>query len=128
VAASTLKEVGIKTNQLDGHLFAAVDYFIQVRTDFAAQDEVSNNATQAKGLEFETRYVVNPEVTITGAFTSMSVYNLSAAASAGERRIAFRTRKVGGQCPGQEPYRCALLPFELSRPVRQFGGAAGTAA
>jgi iron complex outermembrane receptor protein len=81
VAASTLKEVGIKTNQLDGHLFAAVDYFIQVRTDFAAQDEVSNNATQAKGLEFETRYVVNPEVTITGAFTSMSVYNLSAAAS-----------------------------------------------
>jgi iron complex outermembrane receptor protein len=81
VAASTLKEVGIKTNQLDGHLFAAVDYFIQQRTDFAAQDLVSNNTTQAKGLEFETRYVVNPEVTVTGAFTSMAVYNLSAAAS-----------------------------------------------
>jgi iron complex outermembrane receptor protein len=79
VAASTLKEAGIKTNQLDGHLFAAVDYFIQQRTDFAAQDEVSNNTTQAKGLEIETRYVVNPEVTVTGAFTSMSVYNLSAA-------------------------------------------------
>ncbi len=81
VAASTLKEVGIKTNQLDGHLFAAVDFFIQQRTDFAAQDLVSNNTTQAKGLEFETRYVVNPEVTVTGAFTSMSVYNLSAAAT-----------------------------------------------
>ncbi len=81
VAASTLKEVGIKTNQLDGHLFAAVDFFIQERTDFAAQDEVSNNTTQAKGVEFETRYVVNPEVTVTGAFTSMSVYNLSAASS-----------------------------------------------
>jgi iron complex outermembrane receptor protein len=81
VAASTLKEVGIKTNQLDGHLFAAVDFFIQQRTDFAAQDLVSNNTTQAKGLEFETRYVVNPEVTVTGAFTSMAVYNLSAAAT-----------------------------------------------
>ena len=79
VAASTLKEVGIKTNQLEGHLFAAVDFFIQQRTDYAAQDEVSNNTTQAKGVEFETRYVVNPEVTITGAFTSMAVYNLSAA-------------------------------------------------
>ncbi len=81
VAASTLKEVGVKTNQLDNHLFIAVDYFIQQRTDFSAQDEVSNNTTQAKGLEFETRYVVNPELTITGAFTSMSVYNLSAASS-----------------------------------------------
>jgi iron complex outermembrane recepter protein len=81
VAASTLKELGIKTNQLDGHLFVAVDYFIQQRTDFAAQDEVSNNTTQAKGTEFETRFVVNPELTITGAFTSMSVYNLSAASS-----------------------------------------------
>jgi iron complex outermembrane recepter protein len=79
VAASTLKEAGIKTNQLDGHLFAAVDYFIQQRTDYAAQDEVSNNTTQAKGVEFETRYVVNPQVTLTGAFTSMAVYNLSAA-------------------------------------------------
>ena len=79
IAASNLKEVGIKTNQLDGHLFVAVDYFIQQRTDYAAQDEVSNNTTQAKGLEFETRYVVNPLVTVTGAFTSMAVYNLSAA-------------------------------------------------
>ena len=77
VAGSYLKEVGIKTTQLDGHLFAAVDYFIQQRTDYNAQDTVSNNTTLAKGLEFETRYVVNPELTITGTFTSMAVYNLS---------------------------------------------------
>jgi iron complex outermembrane receptor protein len=78
VAGSYLKEAGIKTTQLDNHLFAAVDYFIQQRTDYAAQDTVSNNTTLAKGLEFETRFVVNPELTITGAFTSMAVYNLSA--------------------------------------------------
>jgi iron complex outermembrane recepter protein len=77
VAGSYLKEAGIKTTQLDGHLYAAVDYFIQQRTDYNAQDTVSNNTTLAKGLEFETRYVVNPELTITGAFTSMAVYNLS---------------------------------------------------
>jgi iron complex outermembrane recepter protein len=77
VASSYLKEAGIKTTQLDGHLFAAVDYFIQQRTDYNAQDTVSNNTTLAKGLEFETRYVVNPELTVTGTFTSMAVYNLS---------------------------------------------------
>jgi iron complex outermembrane receptor protein len=107
VAASTLKEVGIKTNQLDGHLFAAVDFFIQQRTDFAAQDEVSNNTTQAKGVEFETRYVVNPEVTVTGAFTSMAVYNLSAASS-GEQF----TFLGGGDLQGVNP---ALI----------YGGAVG---
>jgi len=113
VAASTLKEAGIKTNQLDGHLFAAVDYFIQQRTDFAAQDEVSNNTTQAKGVEFETRYVVNPEVTVTGAFTSMAVYNLSAAA--GGEQFTFLG---GGDLKGVNPALIyggtvgALLPVD----------------
>jgi iron complex outermembrane receptor protein len=108
IAASTLKEVGIKTNQLDSHLFMAVDYFIQQRTDFAAQDEVSNNTTQAKGLEFETRFVVNPELTVTGAFTSMSVYNLSAAASG--TQFTF----VGGQ------------DLQGANPALIYGGAVGS--
>jgi iron complex outermembrane receptor protein len=81
VAGSYLKEGGIKTTQLDNHLYAAVDYFIQQRIDYNAQDTVSNNTTLAKGLEFETRYVVNPELTITGTFTSMAVYNLSLASN-----------------------------------------------
>jgi iron complex outermembrane recepter protein len=81
VAGSYLKEGGIKTTQLDNHLFAAVDYFIQQRTDYAAQDTVNNNTTLAKGLEVEARYVVNPELTVTGAFTSMAVYNLSQASN-----------------------------------------------
>jgi iron complex outermembrane receptor protein len=56
VAGSFLKEVGIKTTQLDGHLYAAADFFIQQRVDYNAQDTVDNNTTQAKGVEFETRY------------------------------------------------------------------------
>jgi iron complex outermembrane receptor protein len=81
VAGSFLKEVGIKTTQLDGHLFAAADFFIQQRVDYNAQDTVDNNTTQAKGVEFETRYVVNPLLTLTGAFTSMAVYNESLASN-----------------------------------------------
>jgi iron complex outermembrane receptor protein len=81
LAGSYLKEAGIKTTQLDNHLFAAVDYFIQQRTDYEAQDTVNNNTTLAKGLEVEARYVVNPELTVTGAFTSMAVYNQSLASN-----------------------------------------------
>ena len=98
VAASFLKEAGIKTTQLDGHLFAAADFFIQQRVDYNAQDTVSNNTTQAKGVEFETRYVVNPEVTITGAFTSMSVYNESLASNGQQFSFAG-----AGDLPGINP-------------------------
>jgi iron complex outermembrane receptor protein len=98
VAGSFLKEVGIKTTQLDGHLYAAADFFIQQRVDYNAQDTVSNNTTQAKGVEFETRYVVNPELTIAGAFTSMAVYNESLASNG--QQFSF----VGaGDVPGINP-------------------------
>jgi iron complex outermembrane recepter protein len=99
VAGSYLKEAGIKTTQLDGHLFAAVDYFIQQRTDYAAQDTVSNNTTLAKGTEFEARYVVNPQLTITGAFTSMAVYNLSQATN-GEQFSFVGAGDLQGVNPG----------------------------
>jgi iron complex outermembrane recepter protein len=98
VAGSFLKEVGIKTTQLDGHLFAAADFFIQQRVDYNAQDTVSNNTTQAKGVEFETRYVVNPELTIAGAFTSMAVYNESLASNGQQFSFAG-----AGDVPGINP-------------------------
>jgi iron complex outermembrane receptor protein len=71
----------------------------------------SNNTTQAKGLEIETRYVVNPEVTVTGAFTSMAVYNLSAASSgeqftflgAGDLRGVNPALMYGGAVGGNIP-------------------------
>ena len=77
VGDSSLKEVGIKATELDGHLYLAVDYFNQRRIDFSAQDTVTNKATKATGIEFETRWVVNPELTITGAYTNMKIVNLS---------------------------------------------------
>jgi iron complex outermembrane receptor protein len=78
VAGSRLNEYGLKGSFLDGQLYAAVDYFDQKRVDFNSQDEVSNNSTRAKGYEFETRWVVNRSVTLTGAYTNMKVINITA--------------------------------------------------
>ena len=78
VAGSRLNEYGLKGSFLDGQLYAAVDYFDQKRVDFNSQDEVSNNSTRAQGYEFETRWVVNRSVTLTGAYTNMKVINITA--------------------------------------------------
>jgi len=78
VGDSKLKEVGIKSSLLDNRLYLALDYFEQERVDFNAQDTVTNNSTEAKGYEFEARWVVNPVVTFTAAYTNLKVYNLSA--------------------------------------------------
>jgi iron complex outermembrane recepter protein len=78
VADSDLDEYGIKASLLGGQLYLAVDYFKQSRIDFNAQDTVTNNTTEAKGYEFEARWVVNPIVTFTGAYTNLKVTNLTA--------------------------------------------------
>ena len=79
VADSKLKEAGIKTTMLEGRLFAAVDWFSQERVDYNSQDVVTNNTTKAEGYEFEARFVVNPLLTVTGAYTNLKIYNLTAA-------------------------------------------------
>jgi iron complex outermembrane receptor protein len=78
VADSKLKEIGIKSQMLENRLYLAIDYFEQERVDYNAQDTVTNNTTEAKGYEFEARWVVNPFVTLTGAYTGLKVYNLGA--------------------------------------------------
>ncbi len=79
VADSELKEYGVKAAMLDNKLYLALDYFEQERLDYNAQDTVTNNTTEAKGWEFEARWVVTKNVTLTGAYTSLDVYNLGAA-------------------------------------------------
>jgi iron complex outermembrane recepter protein len=81
LADSKLTEYGLKASLLGGQLYAAVDYFDQERVDLNAQDTVTNNTTEAKGWEFETRWVVNKIVTITGAYTNLKIVNLTATQS-----------------------------------------------
>ncbi len=78
VADSSLNEYGVKASLLDNRLYTALDYFKQSRIDFSAQDTVTNNTTEAKGWEFEARWVVSPAVTLTGAYTNLKVTNLTA--------------------------------------------------
>lgn len=78
VADSDLNEYGIKASLLDGQLYTALNYFEQSRLDFNAQDTVTNNTTEAKGWEFEARWVVNPTLTLTGAYTNLEIVNLTA--------------------------------------------------
>ena len=81
VGKSKLNEYGLKASLLDHQLYAALDYFKQDRTDYNSQDIVTNAGTESKGWEFETRWVVNPVVTLTGAYTRLKVINLTAQAS-----------------------------------------------
>jgi len=78
VGDSKLNEYGIKASLLDNKLYLALDYFEQERVDFNAQDTVTNNTTQARGVEFEARWVVTKNVTFTGAYTQLKVYNIGA--------------------------------------------------
>ncbi len=76
IGDSELEEIGIKASLLDNRLFMALDYFKQARIDYQAQDTVTNNTTEAKGYEFEARWVLNKFVTLTGAYTNLKVYNV----------------------------------------------------
>ena len=78
LADSKLQEYGLKASLLDNQLYTALDYYKQSRIDFNAQDTVTNNTTEAKGWEFEARWVVNRNVTLTGAYTNLEVTNLTA--------------------------------------------------
>jgi iron complex outermembrane receptor protein len=80
----------VKGTFVDGKLFAAVDYYEQERTDFSAQDTVTNNSTLSKGYEAELRWVVSPALTVTGAYTNLKVTNIGLDA---ETQFSF----MGGQ-------------------------------
>jgi iron complex outermembrane recepter protein len=78
VGNSELTEYGIKGTFLNGHLYAALDHFSQERVDLNAQDTVTSNTTKSEGEEFEFTWVVLKQLSLTGAYTNLKVYNLSA--------------------------------------------------
>jgi iron complex outermembrane recepter protein len=82
VGKSKLDEFGVKTTTFDGKLFIALDYFEQERTDYSAQDTVTNNSTRAKGYEAELRWVASDMLTVTGAYSNLKIFNLGPSADA----------------------------------------------
>ncbi len=82
IGSSKLKEFGVKGTFLDGQLFAAVDYFDQERTDYSAQDTVTNNSTRSKGVEGELRWVATDMLTVAAVYSNLKVTNISPGADA----------------------------------------------
>jgi len=75
---SELFEYGIKGSFLEDTLYFALSAYKQERSDFSAQAIVTNSTTENKGVEFELRWVVNERLVVTGGYTNIKVYNLTA--------------------------------------------------
>ncbi|MCC5871870.1 MAG: TonB-dependent receptor [Gammaproteobacteria bacterium] len=65
---SELREVGIKGLLFDGRVYVTAAHYEQKRSSFSAQT-LTVLATESKGQELELRWVVNDELSITGAAT-----------------------------------------------------------
>ncbi|TCP29880.1 TonB-dependent receptor plug domain-containing protein [Sphingomonas sp. BK235] len=68
---SKLKEVGIKTSQFGGRLFAAIDAYEQQRSYLSTPPTgvQSVDARRTRGIEAELRYLVTRSLGVTGTFT-----------------------------------------------------------
>ncbi|HEX7764723.1 MAG TPA: TonB-dependent receptor [Cellvibrio sp.] len=78
LADSELEEVGVKGSFFDDRLYVAAAYFDQTRTNYSAQDQVSNSTTQSEGYELEARFLVTSNFTLTAAMTHLEITNLTA--------------------------------------------------
>ena len=78
---SELFEYGIKGSFLDDTLYMALSIYEQERTDFNAQQIVTNQVTNTEGLEFEARWVATENLVLTLGFSNMEVQNLTTLAN-----------------------------------------------
>ena len=74
---SELFEYGIKGSFLDDTLYMALSVYEQERTDFNAQQIVTNQVTNTQGLEFEARWVPTEHLVLTLGYSNMEVINLT---------------------------------------------------
>ena len=74
---SKLTEFGLKGSLLDGSLYFALAVYEQERTDFSAQQTVTNQATRTQGAELEVRWAVNDKLLLTYGHSRIEVVNLN---------------------------------------------------
>jgi len=84
---SKLREGGIKGSLLDDSLDFSLSVYEQERTDSNAQAIVTNQTSKTKGAEFELRYLVNQNLSLTAAYTQIEVTNLNTEENGG--RFSF---------------------------------------
>ncbi len=74
---SELFEYGIKGSFLDDTLYMALSVYEQERTDFNAQQIVTNQVTNTQGIEFEARWVPTNHLVLTLGYSNMEIINLT---------------------------------------------------
>lgn len=74
---SKLMEAGLKGSLLDRSLYFALAVYEQERTDHAAQQTVTNQATRTGGAELEVRWAVNDRLLLTLGHSRIEVVNLN---------------------------------------------------
>jgi iron complex outermembrane receptor protein len=74
---SELFEFGVKGSFLDDTLYVALSVYEQERTDFNAQQIVTNQVTNTQGWEFESRWVPTENLVLTLGYSNMEVVNLT---------------------------------------------------
>ena len=95
---STLTEFGLKGSLLDKSLYFALSFYEQERTDYAAQQTVTNQATRTEGAEFEVRWAVNNSLLLTLGHSRIEVVNLNTL-EAGSRFTFIGADDVPGIAP-----------------------------
>jgi len=95
---SSLLEAGVKASLLDGALYLALAVYEQERTDYSAQNVVTNQASRTEGVEVEVRWLVNDRLLVTSAYSALEVTNLNTLQAGG--RFSF----IGAaDVPGIDP-------------------------
>ncbi len=84
VDTSELEEFGLKGSFLNDSLYFAIAYYEQERTDFTAQQIITNSADLTEGIEAEVRWVVNESLVLTAGYTKTEVTNLTAENAGGD--------------------------------------------
>ena len=95
---SELIEYGVKGSFLDDKLYVALSIYEQERTDFSAQAIVTNQTTRTEGLEFEMRWAITDQFTVTAGYSNVEVVNLNTLEN------GSRFQFIGaGDVPGIDP-------------------------
>ena len=95
---SELREFGVKGSLRDGTLYFALALYEQERTDFSAQNAVTNQASRTEGAEFEMRWRPSDRALLTLGYSTIDVVNLNTLDAGG--RFSF----IGAEdVPGVPP-------------------------
>ncbi len=95
---STLLEFGVKGSLLGERLYFALSAYEQERTDYSAQQTVTNQASRTRGREFEVRWVMTERMLTTLAYSDIEVVNLNTL-QAGQRFSFIGADDIPGIAP-----------------------------